>query len=306
MDLNTTLLRERFVIRDQTGSGDMVPESVVAMSNRLVIPLVNRQGGIAETFVIRSRIMHSSIRMAGQIVQAFMTSGPLMVRSSPVDFDELWQYCFSDHDKNFGEEPWICVYHNAKPVFEFGKRHPFLDVVEKCDAKTSGHYDGSLVVAEETFKKMGRQVSISHNSNIGMVVNIKADSGRCGMILRNPHKGTTFNYIAAKLAEGEAVHPTLCLNICAAFLEGIQISVRLGMNTERKRRGLITSQSFEVREMHSAQSRLESLSLEIKEFENRFDVHYRLERPDFKVLAREAELFERQILNSGQRAEDFR
>ncbi|HNQ92432.1 MAG TPA: hypothetical protein PKI93_05810 [Alphaproteobacteria bacterium] len=302
MELNTTLLRERFVIRDLASVEAGVPESVVAMSNRIVVPLVSRSSGRAETFVIRSRIMHSAIRMAAQIIQIFASYGPLMTSFEPVDFGELWQRCDSDHDRIYDENPWICVYYNAKPVFESGKRHPFLDVIEKCDLRTPGNYDGALTIAEDTFKKMGRQVSISHNSNIGMVVNIKQDIGRCGMILRNPHKGTTFNYVAEKREGGENVNSALCLNACADFLDGIQLAVRLGMSTEKHRHGLIAAESPEVREMQSARERLETISREIKEFENRFDVRYRLERPDFKVLAREAELFQKQLIDSGHRS----
>ena len=299
MELNTTLLRERFFIRDRDTQAGDVPESVEALSNRLVVPLVNRRGEISEVFVIRSRIMHSAVRMAAQITQAFMRSGPVMLRGTKYSFEEAWQFAHSRHDEKYCDDPWICIYHEGKPVFASGNRHPFLDIIEKCDTKNPGNYDNAVMIAEETFKRMGREVSISHNSNIGLVAHIKEQTGRCGMILRNPHKSTTFNFIADQRTSDLSVTPYSCLNCCAAFLEGIQLSVRLGMNNEKIRQRLVSgTTSSEAQENISALARLRVLNEEIENFESLLDVHYRPERPDFPALAKEAEAFQAQLLMS--------
>lgn len=293
LDLNTTLLRERFVIRDL--EPDQPRDDVVeAMSNRIVVPLVNRAGQTVERFVIRTQVMHMGVRLAAQIIQTFSSLGPIMSRDIPFDFEGAWRSVVSSYDVRQLPNPWVCVYKDAKPIFHAGTRHPFLDIVEKCDVKNPGNYDQSLAIAKDTFKKMGRQVAIAHNSNIGMVVQVKNNTGRCGMILRNPHKSTTFNFVATKGEDDIPLTPFKCLNTCAAFLEGIQLSVRIGIVSEKQRQGLIAADSSEFEEVTVARARLVDLSTELRSFENQFQVHYRLERPDFKALIREAELFQRQ------------
>ncbi|HRK98621.1 MAG TPA: hypothetical protein PLE43_09125 [Alphaproteobacteria bacterium] len=299
MELNTTLLRERFVIRDMDSDGGGSPESLVAMSNRLVVPLLDSRNKVIETFVVRSRIMHSAIRMAAQIIQSYVRLGPLMARSVPFDFVGAWELVRSAHDTKYCEDPWVCVYHNAKPIFLSGHYHPFLDVIEKCDVKNPGNYDSAVAIAEDTFKKMGRHISISHNSNIGMVAHVKDEVGRCGMILRNPHKSTTFNFVAERRDAEFSVSPTQCLNACAAFLEGIQLSVRLGMNNEKIHQRLANSvNSSEALENISALARMGQLTLELDGFNSVLDVHYRPERPNFSAIAKEAEAFQRQLICS--------
>jgi len=298
LELNTTLLRERFLIRDRDVQDDGDHESIEALSNRLVIPLTNKRGDVVEVFVIRSRIMHSALRMAAQIVQSFLRSGPILLRGTKYNFDEVWAMIQNRHDVKYCDDPWICVYHEGRPIFSSGKYHPFLDVIEKCDLKNPGNYDHAVVIAEEAFKKMGRDVSISHSSNIGMVAHVKAQAGRCGMILRNPHKSTTFNFIAEQRTSDLSVTPYQCLNSCAAFLEGIQLSVRLGMNNEKIRRKIVNSTtSSEAQENISALSRLRVLNEEIENLESLLEVHYRPERPDFPALAREAEAFQALLLD---------
>ena len=72
-NFNTTLLREKFVIRDAFANkgkdltGEKAP--VIAMSNRMVIPLINSDGSVHEKFVIRAQNMHTCTRMAAKIVQ---------------------------------------------------------------------------------------------------------------------------------------------------------------------------------------------------------------------------------------------
>lgn len=300
MELNTTLLRERFVIR---GRADPVTlsggEVIEAMSNRLVVPLMNGAGDILETLIVRSRVMHSAVRLAAQIVATFERLGPLMSRDRSFDFADAWERVHSPHDRRYFDDPWVCVYFKGKPVFATGKYHAFLDVIEKCDLKNPGGYDAAVRIAEETFLKMGRHVSIAHNSNIGMVAHIKDETGRCGLVLRNPHKSTTFNFIASQKDQEFRVSTVQCLNQCAAFLEGIQLAVRVGMNNEKIRQRIVSGiSSPEVKENISALGRLEQLSLELDGMDRILDVRYRPERPDFSEIIREAEAFQRQMILS--------
>lgn len=296
MELSTTLLRERFVIRDLPTPDGEDPETLTALSNRLVLPLHDANGDLSEVFIIRSRIMHAAVRMAAQILISYKRSGPLLVRAEPFNFEEVWSRIKIPHDETYFNHPWITVYSKKGLHFFSGEHHPFLDVIEKCDLKNPGNYDHAVLIAEETFKRMGRRVTISHSSNIGLVVNVKKNIGRCGLILRSPHKSTTFNFVAEKKTPDLDVSPSHCLNASASFLEGIQLAVRLGMNMEKIRQGVLEPYGPENKENISASKRLTELSREIQIFENNFDIHYRPERPDFPQLTHDGEIFQRQLV----------
>lgn len=291
MELNTTLLRERFTLREQ--GSDKNEESLVATSNRIPLVLRDSGGNAVESFIIRTQTMHSAIRMAGLLQQTFARIGPIMARAEAFDFAEAWDRANSDHDTAFNPHRWVAVYCKGKAIFESGERTSFLDVIEKCDSVNPGNYDRAVGIAEETFRKMGRTMSITHESNIGMVFNVRPDVGRCGLILRNPHKSTTFNFTIEP--KEDQVSPLLCLNACAAFLEGIQLSVRIGMINEKLRAGAIGKFSPEAKEGQSALKRLAQLDITIDDMNSRFNVRYRPEKPEFPLIVREAEVFQRNL-----------
>ena len=72
--LETSLLREKFVIHDPKAGDD---KATVALSNRFVIDLRNAKGAVLETYIVRGHNMHSVVRMATRILYAFNQSGPL-------------------------------------------------------------------------------------------------------------------------------------------------------------------------------------------------------------------------------------
>lgn len=294
VELNTTLLREKFTISDNL---DDLSMPVVATSNRIPLMLLDASGQVSETFIIRAQNMHTTIRMAAQILQTFMRMGPLMARAEAYNFDEALVRILSDHESNYNPHRWVAVYNKGKIVFSVGEYHAFLDVIEKCDSINPGNYDRSVGIAEETFRKMGKDFSIQHESNIGMVIHVKPEIGRCGLVLRNPHKSTTFNFIAETKEEGTNVPPLTCLNACAAFLEGVQLAVRIGMVNEKLRLKKIEKFSAEVKDAQSALRRMAQLNVSVGEMENRFRVHYRPEKPEFSAIVKEAEIFQRKLLN---------
>ena len=211
MEVNTTLLREKFVIRD---TEDDAAESIVAVSNRLALPMYDGHGDLVDTFIIRSQNMHDCIRMASQILKSFLTHGPILSRAKPFDFGDAWEKSRSNYDRDFSKSRWVAVYHKGTPLFTAGQPHAFLNVIEKCDSKNPGNYDRSVKIAEDAFIKMGRKISIAYDANIGMVLNIKPDIGRCGLIYRGTERNSTFNFTAEPIGN-DPVSPVHCLNICA-------------------------------------------------------------------------------------------
>jgi hypothetical protein len=154
LEFSTTLLREKFIIRD--GRGEHISGvPVVAVSNRIVVPLHSKSGQIHETFVVRAYSMHLCVRMAAKIAQTFQRSGPLMAREQKFDFEEAWDSMTEDHESRFTPQKWIVIYNAGKPIFISGEHPAFLDMIEKCDAANPGNYDGSIHLAEDMLAKLG-------------------------------------------------------------------------------------------------------------------------------------------------------
>ncbi len=297
MEINTTLLREKFVIRDLDREGDA---PIVAVSNRLSLPLYNSAGDLIDTLIIRSQHMHHCIRISAQILRSFINSGPLFSRNAPYDFEEVWNKSLSLYDSSYSANKWIAIYHKGAEIFSSGVHHAFLGVVEKCDSKNPGNYDQSIKIAEDAFKKMGRKVSISYDANIGMVVSTRSNVGRCGLIHRGAEKNSTFNFSVAQEEPSNAL-PVYCLNICAAFLEGLQLSYNTGIAKDKKKLLLIQRYSAEEKQLEAATLRIGELNLELKGFENRLSLKFRPEKPEFSEAIRNAEIFHRKMYEAKRR-----
>ena len=289
MEFSTTLLREKFVIHEG-GDKDIVGQPLTAVSNRMVISLPGLSGQPVETFIVRAQTMHACIRMSAKIVQTYLRAGPLMIRAEKFSFDDAWDQILDDHEKKFNPERWVAVYYNGKVVFSSGGHHAFLDMIEKCESRNPGNYDLATKLAEEAFAKLGKQVTIIQDTNIGMVATITDDHAKCGLILRNPNRRTTFNFIAERKGEA-SISVSQCLVVAAAYLEGIQLAFHIGMTNERLRQGKIIRYGDDDRKADSARRRLGMLNVEIRNFEKALSVRYRPEKPEFAEMVIEAEHF---------------
>jgi hypothetical protein len=298
LDFSTTLLREKFIIREMDNNeSSRVP--MTAVSNRVLLPLIDHEGKTNETFVVRAQTMHSCLRMATRLLQTYEREGPILARQVKYDYESAWEKMNADHESQYNLDKWITVYSRGRKTFEDGKHHAFLDVIEKCDVQNKGgSYETSLELAEHAFEQMGKKVTITHDSSIGMVMTIKRDKARCGLILRNPNKRTTFNFTAE--AKEDPINIGQSLGVAAAFLEAIQLCFQVGMINEKLRVGVIDSFSHESRKGDSARKRMEFLKAEISALENRYDVHYRIEKPDFGSIVQDAESFAKKLYKSGQ------
>jgi hypothetical protein len=296
LEINLTLLREKFTISDLERQGE---PPLVAVSNRLALPLQDARGQVSETVVVRTQTMHNCIRMGAQILRTFSKEGPIFVRAERFNFQDAWDRSCSDFDVVTNPNRWCGIYHRGSMEFSSGNYHGFLDVIEKCESKNPGNYDQSVRIAEETFKKMGRQVSIKYEANIAMVLSVKQDIGRCGLIHRGSEKSSTFNFIAES-SEDSVVSGVSCLNNCAAFLEGLQLAYKVGSSKDRLKLGLIDLNSHEMKQTKLALRRLNELGTEVENFENRLRVRYRPEKPDFHQIIMDAERIHRKRFESSQ------
>lgn len=295
LEINTTLFREKFIIR---GIAQETNSSVVAAGNRLVLPLHAHDGHITETVVVRAQNMHTCLRMGGQIVQTYQKAGPIFSRPAPFNFADAWEKSCSDYENIHNPDRWVCVYYKGKEVYSFGERAAFLDVIEKCDTKNPGNYDQSVVVAEDTFKKMGKAVQIALESGIAAVLNLHDDLAKCGLIYRGVEKNSTFNFNATP-KEDRKVSPFLCLSVCAAFLEGLQLAYKVGATNEKLRLAMIDKFSPEAVQSQAAIRRLADLNIEITSFENRLKTRFRPEKPEFSYMIADSERYWRKKYETG-------
>lgn len=279
MILNTSLLRERFVIHDTKNP----TESIIAVGNRMLLSLSNNDKSIQERFVVRAQSMHVTLRLIALITAEFHNRGPILNRTIPMKWQHLWNDATIDYEKLNNPHLWGCIYQNGKPIFRSGKYHPFLDVIEQCDVKNRAEYDRAILIAEDAFKTAGKTVRIDHDVNIGVVIGTMENSTRCGLILRAPTHTSTFNFTITENPEiGMKLSPEHGLDIAACFLEGIQLAYATGMAGPDE--APIDSQTING----SAKNRIGRLNHIIESYERDYKIRYRPERPEFTDIVRKA------------------
>ncbi len=291
-DFNTSLLREKFVIRDRLSEDEV--EAVTALSNRIVVPMIDQQGKIQETFIVRGHNMHSSIRLAAKMISSFQDGGKLMYEPN-FDWQQVWYKVTDGFERQYNPESWGAVYFDGKCIFKEGEHHPFLDIIEKFDAMHKDDYARAVKLAEQAFQDAGKPVTIEHDTNVALVINISPEQARCGVILRGAGHTTTFNFMA-KEHRGKKIKISQCLSVAAAFLEGIQLAFAVGMGKRKMHYELIAAGDIEVKKMQEGEKRLGRLNHAISQFDLAHDVNYRPERPDLFKHVVDAEKFADKIL----------
>lgn len=290
MNIDTSLLREKFLIQEKTiHQGDNALK-INCPSTRMPI---NLQSGALpkETYIIRSYNMHSGTRMVAKIIHDYEKNGPIMSRAISLDWAELWDTSLSSYERRHNENRWIAIYHKGALIFSAGDHHSFLDVIEKCDALNNGDYEKSIKMAEKAFLQAGKDTKITCDSTVALVSILGKKDGRCSMVLRGPSKTTTFNYSLKPLEKTEQLNIPQGLSTAADFLEGVQLAYMIGLNTEKLNKGVILKYSDEEKQMVKARERLKELEAQIDSMESRYKVRYRPERPNFEILIAETEKY---------------
>ncbi len=286
--LNTTMLREKFIVSEPNGADPMI-----ALGNRISLPLISRKGTHSERLIVRGHNMYTTLRMAAMVCKSFYRDGPIMSRSPSYPWGPNWDEAMPEYERKTNRNSWVSVYHAGRRLYKYGEYHPFMDVIEQCDARNRDEYDRAVSIAEQAFNMAGRGVTIEHQTTIAMVIGAMPERARVGLIFRNPRRSTTFNFSAETKAT--AVTKTLappephhCLMQAAAWLELVQLSVTAGFYKAKRGSSLSEAPSYEA-----TQRRLGQLNAEIMQFEESFHVHYRPERPDMMQLIDEAASFAR-------------
>lgn len=286
--LNTTMLREKFILQEGEA-----PEPMIAAGNRITLPLISKDGRHQERLIVRGHNMHTTLRMAAMICRTFYRDGPLLTRSPSFPWGPNWLDYMPEHERSTNPHSWISIYNSGRCIFKHGEYHPFLDVIEQCDARNRDEYDRAVSIAENAFNMAGRGVHIDHQTTIAMVIGAMDDKTRVGLIFRNPKRSTTFNFSVEpahdSITKIKAVpEPHQCLLHAAAWLELVQLSVTAGFYRAKK-----GTAANDVPTLENTQRRLGRLNIELEQFEASFDVLYRPERPNMMALIDEAAAFAR-------------
>lgn len=283
MNIDTSLLREKFLIKERKERKDDKVLEFTACSNRMVI---NLQAGEmpTETFIVRSNTMHNCIRMVSKVMHEYDRRGPLLSRAKSLDWDEIWEKTLSPFERRYNPDRWICIYNKGKIIYQTGKHHSFLDVIEQCDAAQNGDYNKSIPLAEAAFKKAGKNINLDYNSNVALVAILNRKEGRCSMVLRGPDRTTTFNFNIKTSEHSNTLNLPHGLTTASDFLEGVQLAYHIGFLSEKLSVGLINKESDEYKKMLRAQERLNEIDALINSMENSYRMRYRPERPDFNHI----------------------
>lgn len=293
VEFTTSLLREKFVIHPENNKED----DIIALSNRMVVPLISDDGLDNETFIIRTQNMHSCARLAAGIAKEFHERGTIANRAAPFSWKELWIDVIKGYERDWNPEIWCAIYYNGRCLYQEGEHHAFLDIIEQCDAANKKEYAESVVFAESAFSQAGKIVTIDHDSNIALVTSCKDNQAKCGIIVRAATGATTFNYTAEQNKESpRPIYTHTTLTVAAAFLEGIQLAFQVGLMNRKQEFGLIEKYSDEDRKHKRTSSRLGNLNRAIGNYENSFIIRYRPERPTFKEMVGKAENIATKIL----------
>lgn len=295
-EFTASLLREKFTITDSLPSHPDEHHPVVALSNRLVVPLGRDDN--REIFVVRAQNMHLCVRIAAFIVREYQEKGPIAPRMTEIGWKDAYAAIIKGYEGVWNQNHWGAVYHRGNMVFQDGAtgHHLFLDVIEQCDARNKHGYDKSLEIAQDAFKQAGRLVTITHDSNVAMLLNMTETEAKCGLIIRNPNRTTTFN-VMAHGSPAAPLNPAKFLSAAAAYLECLQLCFLIGTTRQKVELEILSPASPEAQQADKAGHRLGRLRQAITEFEGALNIKYRPGRPDFRALTDDAAAYARRVLS---------
>jgi len=283
MLLNTSLLRERFTITEKDDSH----KPIEAFGNRILLPLHSKNGEITERIVVRAHSMHMALYMASEITKTFFKTGPVMHSMTSEKWKAMWYDVSGDFERPHNENTWISVYHKGRPIYQDGKHHPFLDIIEQCDIKNRDEYDRAIPMAVEIFKQAGRDIEIDYDVNIAAVIGITEHKTRCGLILRSPNRTTTFNFsMQNNIDKNIEPMPHHGIELSATYLEAIQLSTSTHFIKDKISKNNLRETSQDAQYAKVSYTRIGRLNNVIDSFETMYDIRYRPEKPDFKNIIR--------------------
>lgn len=275
-DFNTALIREKIVFVDEKGGPATSDGHNIVRSNRIFLKLAMEEGDkeYTEKVVVRAQNMHTTLRLAGRVMQEFYRAGMLLGRR--INWEDVWQSLQSNYEREYNPYNWGAIYANGQPLFKT-KQSTFVDIIEKCAQLTVENYDASMQVTQGALKSLGKSVQINHSTTVAAVFTDTGEHLRVGIILRQAGKDSTFNITAAGGEPNSRVVQTL--GIAATLLEAINL--RHIIDGIEAKAGTKKAGASDAAQLRNATARLVSLDKSITDFEELYEVRYRPEKPVF-------------------------
>ncbi|MGM0422504.1 MAG: hypothetical protein ACQEQL_05330 [Pseudomonadota bacterium] len=282
-EFHTSLVREKIIFDDfgQDGNDPFAVENVIR-SNRMVLDL--ERANERETVVVRAQNMHSTLRMAAKVINNFYKGGgSFQKREAMPNWKGMWDQTLSAYEQDYNRDNlWGAVYIDGKAVFRT-RQARFMDIIEQCALVTRDEYDTTKDVAEYALKQLGRDIKITHQSNIAALIVDKPEGLRCGISHRSDGKDTVFNFLMQKgAARTDRINHGFIM--AAAFLEGINLGYTVRRRRTELAEGKISKNSKDVEQMNDARERQMVLNREIIAIEELYKINYRPEKPNFLVV----------------------
>ncbi len=281
--MNYSLLREKFTIREL----GLDSVDVTALGNRLCIFI----GKDHAPLIVRGHSMHMTLRYSAEILRHLSYMGHVENVKTFFEWEEAWDKLTDKFEGNHVPDTWICIYHNGETIYQSGHHHMFFDIIEQCEnknAKTSENYEQSLVMAQNAFKQMGKNVMIEQESHVGYVLDDNDDELRFAIIIRTPEQKATFIVrMSASKDLKITPQPHESMQLAADYIEGINMAVRSGFMDYDIGKGHISQFSDGMKLYKAILKRLGQIELSIGQMERKFQIKYRPEKPDFKVIQKE-------------------
>jgi len=268
-DFNTSLVREKIILTDGEIGAGAEKEPVVIRSNRIFLKLGH--GTDTEKVVIRAQNMHTTLRLAAKILHSHYNG-------EAFDWEDIWQKSLSGYETDYNKSIWCALYINGRSVFKT-ITSPFVDVIEKCALLTLDNYDTTMNVTENALKKIGRDMSINHSSNVAAVFTDHGDHMRCGVIHRSNKKDAAFNFTATNGQQHTRI--TQSMGATAAYLEAFNLRFVIDNLRHKIRSGEVRTVSHENSQIRAAIARQGAINRAILSFEEIYNVKYRPAKPDF-------------------------
>ncbi len=290
MNIDTSLLREKFIIKERCSGAEDKTMLIHCPSTRM--PITLQSGNLPEeTYIVRTNNMHNCVRLVSKIVQNYENFGPISGRIKQINWDELWDNSLNSFERRHTPNRWASIYHAGNMIYSSGDHHQFFDVIEQCDIINKRKYNKSIKMAEKAFLTAGKDVCITYDGNVALVAILSENNGRCSMTLRGSEKTATFNYSIKPELEEDKISLIQALATAADFLDGVQLSYLIGLSNDKLNRNIIDESSDEYIKLLDARKRLIKINVQINSMENRYHVRYRPERPDFDLLIAQTEKF---------------
>jgi hypothetical protein len=275
-----SLLREKFTIRDI--AMDSTP--VIALGNRLRIDLPKQKTPL----IIRGHSMHMTLRFGAEIMRQMSYISHVENIETLFQWEDIWEKIIKPFEKEQTPNAWIVVYYEGKSIFEYNPRHMFFDVIEQCEHKNSHlqeRYEKSIIMAQNAFRKSGRDVLIEEESHVGFILDDAGAEKRFAVILRIPGEKATFiTRMNLDPDIKKTPYPYICMNLASDYIEAINMAVRTGFMEDDVKNGKIDKYSDRMKLYKDLQHRLKQLSQSIRQIENQYDTKYRPEKPDFEYI----------------------